>query len=163
MKDSEFLTFIRDRLVNTHGENENVDYVLHLEDLIQQAMIREGTFRVNLNYFRPDRGKYYSEGHYQSKLSDTWKIWEEVQEMLDTGNLPGLMKGHSPESFIVYVEIPGHPLNVPQIIIPKKSRVAPRVPDITAPPKRTIQLQGDMKETYEDTDSSGADRERRTL
>ncbi len=152
-RDSEFLTFIADRLVNVHGENENVDFVHHLRELSQEAMILEGTFRVNLNYFRPDRGKYYSEGHYQTELSDTWKIWNEVQDMLDTGNLPGLVKGHSSESFIVLIDIPGHPHNVPQIIIPKRSRVAPRVPNIEAPPKRE-----DI-----DADSSGTDRERRVL
>lgn len=152
-RDSEFLNFIIDRLVNVHGENENVDFVLHLRKLSQEAMIREGTFRVNLNYFRPDRGKYYSEGHYQSEFSETWKIWEEVQEMLDSGNLPGLVKGHSPESFIVHVSIPGHPHNVPQIIIPKPTRVAPRTPNIEAPPKRE-----DI-----DADSSGIDRSRRAF
>jgi len=35
MNDQEFLQFIYDRLKNVYGESENVDYMVRLQDLIE--------------------------------------------------------------------------------------------------------------------------------
>lgn len=37
MTDKEFLTWIRDRIVNVYGENPNVDFILRLNEIIKKT------------------------------------------------------------------------------------------------------------------------------
>lgn len=69
--------------------------------------------KVELIYFKPS-GKYYSEGHYETKLEFLFEIWDEVREMVSNKELPGLMRGHS--DFYVLVNVPGHKHEHPRLI-----------------------------------------------
>ena len=53
---------------------------------------------VRLTYFKQS-GKYYSEGQYITKKKKLFEIWDEIVLLMQVGELPGLMKGHS--DFIV--------------------------------------------------------------
>lgn len=69
---------------------------------------------VKLTYFKPS-GKYYSEGHYMTDKKRLFEIWDEVVDMQQTKNLPGLMHGHS--EFHVSVDVPEHPHRHPHLVI----------------------------------------------
>lgn len=69
---------------------------------------------VNLDYFKPS-GKWYSSGDYGTEKTAMHEIFDEVQEMRDSGNLPGLVKGHS--KFIVSVHVQDDSISFPGLII----------------------------------------------
>ena len=71
-------------------------------------------YTVKLSYFKT-RGKWYSDGEYQSKHTELFDIWDEVRGMRDKRHLPGLMEGCS--EFIVLIDVPDHPHNHPHLII----------------------------------------------
>lgn len=71
-------------------------------------------YTVQLVYFKPN-GKFYSDAAYQSKKSDLWEIWNEVEEKLIQGKLPELVEGA--REFIVSVDVPAHPHAHPHLII----------------------------------------------
>jgi hypothetical protein len=70
--------------------------------------------KVNLIYYRLS-GKFYAKGEYETEHEDLWMIWGEVELMLETGNLPGLV--HGAKEFIVSVDVPEHPHRHPHLII----------------------------------------------
>lgn len=70
--------------------------------------------KVNLVYFKHS-GKYYSDAQYFTGEEDLWMIWNEVEEKLIDGKLPGLVDGA--REFIVSVDVPEHPYNHPHLII----------------------------------------------
>ncbi len=72
--------------------------------------------RVSLEYFKPDTGKYYSSGEYESSKKEIWEVYREVREMAARRKLPGLMDG---SVFIIYIRVPDHPHDVPQVVLPK--------------------------------------------
>ncbi|AER70251.1 hypothetical protein F416_gp119 [Salmonella typhimurium phage PhiSH19] len=75
--------------------------------------------RVKLYYVKPS-GKYYSEGTIEVNLgeatADPAKSWMETMDkiryLLDSGNLPGLIKG---SKFDVFVTGQGHPGGYPHL------------------------------------------------
>lgn len=119
MKDSHFLTWIADRIVNQYFEDENIDFVHHLRELAATAAEKEeeeaSGLRVNLTYYR-EAGKFSTEGHYRTRQTDLWEIWVEVQRMLDERKLPGLIEGH--DACFVTVDVPQHVNRHPHLILP---------------------------------------------
>lgn len=73
-------------------------------------------FKVNLTYFKRT-GKYYSDGFYTSDLDSLNDIWMEVNKLVDSGSLPGLVKEKGRSEFIVSIDVPDHPNNHPRLII----------------------------------------------
>lgn len=65
---------------------------------------------VKLTYFKQS-GKFYSDGEYQSNLSDLGEIWQEVKELKEH---PGLV-GQWSEGFIL-VNVPTHEHDHPRLI-----------------------------------------------
>lgn len=70
--------------------------------------------KVQLVYYKPS-GKYYSDAEYFTGETDLWMIWNEVEDKLIEGKLPGLVDGA--REFIVSVYVPEHPYNHPHLII----------------------------------------------
>jgi len=161
MKDSDFLTWIADRMVHHHSENEDFDYIHRLRKLATKAKEKEEEeahgLRVDLNYFT-ETGKWYSEGNYRTRNENLWEIWEEVQGMLDNRKLPGLIDGHS--AFCVTVDVAQHPHRHPHLIYPMTmtSKIAPQQEAAA----REWRQDHNIPEV-EDVDSSGMDRERRSI
>jgi hypothetical protein len=71
--------------------------------------------KVKLTYFTP-RGKYYTDGEYETEKTNLWEIVEEVNVLARERKLPGLIEGHS--QFIVHVDVPEHPNNHPNLVLP---------------------------------------------
>ena len=61
---------------------------------------------VKLSYFKHN-GKWYTDAEYETNQTQLFEIWDEVSRMRDMGQLPGLIKGHSP--FLVLVDAPDYP------------------------------------------------------
>ncbi len=74
--------------------------------------------QVQLTYFRSTNrsGKYYTEGFYETEKEHMFEIWEEVREMLEKRNLPGLVAGHDP--YYVLVDVKEHPFYCPHLLVP---------------------------------------------
>jgi len=119
MKDSDFLTWIADRMVHHYSENEDFDYIHRLRKLAAEAKEREdgaeSGYRVTLEYFR-ESGKWYGMGDYRTRKVHLWEIWEEVQSMLDERKLPGLIEGHS--AYHVTIDVPQHVYRHPHLVSP---------------------------------------------
>ena len=48
--DKEMLTWLYERLVNVHGENENYDYMIKFKDIIDRMVMETKiTWRINQN------------------------------------------------------------------------------------------------------------------
>lgn len=77
---------------------------------------KDDQMKVKLTYFKLS-GKYYHNDEYDTSEIDLWKIWNEVEEMLLQGRLPGLVDGA--KKFMVLVDVPEHKFNHPHIIFPK--------------------------------------------
>lgn len=60
--------------------------------------------KVELIYFKPESGKFYSSGSYDSVFDKAWEIFNEVKGFLKAGRLPGLQAGAF--DFDVFVDIP---------------------------------------------------------
>jgi len=71
-------------------------------------------YTVNLTYFRRS-GKYYSDGTYTTGLTDLWRIFEEVEDLRDRGELPGLLPGS--RDFLVLIKVPNHPHDHPHLVV----------------------------------------------
>lgn len=71
---------------------------------------------VWLTYFKPESGKYYTEGGYESNHNQLSAIWSEVRELAATGALPGLKGGAS--GFIILVKT-DHENDHPKLILPE--------------------------------------------
>lgn len=69
--------------------------------------------KVKLTYFRL-RGKYYSEGEYETTRQHLFQIFEEVDLLRRERKLPGLAEGH--DRYIVLVDVPDHKDNHPTLI-----------------------------------------------
>lgn len=76
-------------------------------------------YKVELTYFKPS-GKYYSTGEYTSTKDHLFQILEEVEAMFAEHKRPGLVDG--PQSFITLVNVPGHPHDHPNLIMPERER-----------------------------------------
>lgn len=59
--------------------------------------------RVELMYFKPESGKFYTTGEYSSTFEEAWEIFAEVRAMAKTKTLPGLREGAS--DFDILVDI----------------------------------------------------------
>lgn len=70
--------------------------------------------KVQLVYYKPS-GKFYSDAEYFTGEKDLWMIWNEVEEKLTDGRLPGLVDGA--KEFIISVNVPEHRYNHPHLII----------------------------------------------
>jgi hypothetical protein len=77
--------------------------------------------KVLLTIFKPS-GKYYTTGEYETTKQNLFEIWEEIQQMVRDGKLPGLRDGShwtkdaGKEDWMVSVDVPSHPHNHPRII-----------------------------------------------
>jgi len=71
---------------------------------------------VQLTYFKKN-GKYYSDGKYTSYKQELFEIWEEINNLKENGNLPGLSPG--PREFHILIEVPTHPHNHPCLLVVK--------------------------------------------
>ena len=72
--------------------------------------------RVNLTYFRP-RGKYYTEGSYETEHKPITSIFQEVEDMMKEGHRPGLVSCPPGEnSYLVLVEVPDHEHSHPFLV-----------------------------------------------
>ena len=69
--------------------------------------------KVNLIYFK-QTGKFFSEGTYETEKEHLFQIFTEVREKTHSGDLPGLIKGHS--EFLVSIDVPDHPHRHPHLI-----------------------------------------------
>lgn len=61
--------------------------------------------KVQLTYFKPESGKYYTDGFYDSNAQYLFQIIDEVKGLMKQNIPPGLMKGH--HNFDVLIDIPG--------------------------------------------------------
>lgn len=69
-------------------------------------------YTVQLTFFK-GTGKYYSHGEYETELESLSDIWKEVDERIRNNDTPGV--GH-PSTFIVLVNVPGHPHEHPRLL-----------------------------------------------
>jgi hypothetical protein len=69
--------------------------------------------QVNLVYFK-DSGKFYSERSYESKKTQVWQVFEEVQQMYNEKRLPGLVEG---AQFITLIDYIDHKDSHPHLIL----------------------------------------------
>lgn len=60
--------------------------------------------KVELMYFKPESGKFYTSGDYNSMFDEAWEIFNEVKGFRDSGRLPGLRAGAV--DFDILVDIP---------------------------------------------------------
>ncbi|MHB8674659.1 MAG: hypothetical protein ACYDAK_13410 [Candidatus Limnocylindrales bacterium] len=75
------------------------------------------TYAVHLTYFK-DTGKYYSSGQYRTAHDTLYEIFLEVDEMVQSGQLPGLRQG---AHYLTLIDVPEHPHNHPHLIIPENA------------------------------------------
>lgn len=72
---------------------------------------------IKLTYFKKS-GKYYCEAGYISNKIYEFEVYDEVRQMANNGNLPGLSSGGKSSGFIILVE----PIDgVPAIVYEKDS------------------------------------------
>lgn len=71
--------------------------------------------KVQLTYFKL-RGKFYCDGEYTTQKEHLFEIFDEVAQLSDTRQLPGLTEGHSP--YIVLISVPEHPHNHLHLVMP---------------------------------------------
>ena len=83
--------------------------VTHFEIIIE---IPEEGWDVNLTYFKQS-GKVYSDGNYKSFKVNMFEIFEEVQQFVEQGRLPGLAAKCS--EFVVLIDVPEHPHSHPAL------------------------------------------------
>jgi len=93
---------------------------------------------VQLTYFKSS-GKYYSSGSYSTSKQHLFEVWEEVQVMANSRELPDLIRGHS--DFTTLVRVPDHPNDYPQLITPARS-FAPQEQTILAPGNHLLTITG---------------------
>ena len=86
--------------------------------------------KVVLTYFRAS-GKYYGDAEFESTKNSIvdgigendqshpplFHVWAEVQEMRDTGRLPGLIL-NSGKDFIILISVPEHQHDHPRLVLP---------------------------------------------
>lgn len=60
--------------------------------------------KVELMYFKPESGKFYTSGEYDSAYKEAWEIFAEVRAMAKAKALPGLREGAS--NFDILVDVP---------------------------------------------------------
>jgi hypothetical protein len=70
-------------------------------------------YTVYLSYFR-ESGKWYSDGEYQTEKEYLFEIWEEIKEMRERGECPGLVGCES--NWYTLVNVPRHPHRHPHLI-----------------------------------------------
>ena len=77
-------------------------------------------YTVNLKYFKPT-GKYYDSGFYETEKEFTFQVCDEIKEMRDKDELPGI----GGNDWIISVEMPeDYPNKFPALILPEKYRQA---------------------------------------
>lgn len=72
--------------------------------------------KVELVYFKAG-GKYYSEGSYLTNHTELWEVVNEIKEMRNKGELPGLIAGAS--DFMIHVVVKEVPHIIP-LYVPLK-------------------------------------------
>lgn len=122
--DSDYVEGFRPMKSYKHASGE-IDVVAFKSD--RQGLIDQGWKEIASPqyiaiklYYMKDSGKYYSEGELfvnrAEAEADPAKNWmvlmDKVRYLLDTGNLPGLVKG---SRFEVFVTGEGHPGGYPQL------------------------------------------------
>lgn len=70
--------------------------------------------RVELVYFKKN-GKFYGRGVYEVEPQPLYKVWEEIEQLLEKGKRPGLNDGQS--GFHVLINVPEHEHNHPHLLI----------------------------------------------
>jgi hypothetical protein len=68
---------------------------------------------VKLTYFKQN-GKYYSDGEYNTNLTEYYSVINEVRNMKREGNLPGLIEGSNEGIILVTIE---EMYNVPHLVL----------------------------------------------
>lgn len=69
---------------------------------------------VYLTYFKSS-GKYYdSSEYYAQRGTPLYKIWEHVESLRDSGNLPGLVRGA--REYAIIINVPDHEHSHPHLI-----------------------------------------------
>jgi hypothetical protein len=77
--------------------------------------------RVDLTYFKSS-GKFYDQATlWVEQGVSLLTIWDLVEHLLNTGQLPGLIKTPKgdPHDFTVLVNAPGHPEEHPRLVYPR--------------------------------------------
>jgi hypothetical protein len=75
------------------------------------------SYKVHLTYFKAG-GKYYCEGELMaSSQLMPYQIGDVIRKRRASGDLPGLIKGHSLNHYTIHVNVPDHPSNVPFLIM----------------------------------------------
>lgn len=77
--------------------------------------------RVDLTYFKSS-GKYHNQGTlWVERSAELHHIWDLAEHLLNTGQLPGLIKtlAGTPHQYTVLVNAPGHPSEHPHLIYPR--------------------------------------------
>lgn len=90
--------------------------------------------KVELMYFKPESGKFYTSGEYDSAFDEAWEIFHEVKGFRDAGRLPGLRAGAT--DFDVLVDIPNL---YPALIKSKHRDIAAEVERMYGPHDRRFQ------------------------
>lgn len=72
--------------------------------------------RVEIEYFRHDSGKFYTNESYDTNETTLHGIWDELRERMRAGSWPGLIAGQ--HDFITRVNVPGHLHEHPRLIMP---------------------------------------------
>jgi hypothetical protein len=72
--------------------------------------------KVFLIYFR-QTGKFLTRAETVIANESILEIWEEIDDMRRLGRLPGLKQGAGRDLFVL-VDVPSHPQNVLQIVMP---------------------------------------------
>lgn len=67
-------------------------------------------YKITVTYFKPS-GKYYSTGEYITQKSHMYEVFDEFRAMLQRGERPGLVDGHS--GFTAILNCDEHPMGYP--------------------------------------------------
>ena len=74
------------------------------------------SYLVKLQYFKPG-GKFYISAEFISNQIALHNIFYDIEQMAKKRILPGLRENHP--RYIVSVDVPDHPHNMPKLIITK--------------------------------------------
>ena len=77
-------------------------------------MSQANSRHVQLTYYKSS-GKYYTSGSYTTEHKDDFRVYEEVRQMRDEGQLPGLREGAT--EFIIEIGGTKEDLIVPALIL----------------------------------------------
>ncbi len=76
------------------------------------------TYAVHLTYFRSTGWYYSSSAQYRTSRDALFKVFKEVKDMVEAGQLTGLKQC---AQYITLIDVPDHPHNYPHLIMTEEA------------------------------------------